>query len=302
MFDKEWIANYRKSMTYPWHKPAPSEIAEIEFDDDELLTIEKWPREVFRPHYHESFNWIVPMRPGRIVVRVEGNEVVVHGNQWLCILPRTAHTIEYVSDDMEVLGLFLGENDMLDAFQKMDRKPQISCPYIVGGKATIAQGLALQWGEYRFSSAVTDPFYEHFRLYLCAWLWRHYRPSPSTTESIEVKLRVSLGPAGEKTAEFISQNLAETPFPWNALVSSLAISQRTFQRLVLKNLGISPSELLTELRLAQAAHMLHDRSEKIADIAIKCGFSSQAHFSTSFKAAMGQTPRQYRQHESLSSH
>ena len=79
------------------------------------------------------------------------------------------------------------------------------------------------------------------------------------------------------------------------------MSQRTFQRLILKNLGISPSELLTEVRLSQAAHMLHDRAEKIADIAIKCGFSSQAHFSTAFKDAMGQTPRQYRQQEILSS-
>ena len=203
-------------MTYPWHKPAPSEIAEIEFDDDELLTIEKWPREVFRPHYHESFNWIVPMRPGRIVVRVEGKEVIVHGNQWLCILPRTAHTIEHVSDDMEVLGLFIREDDMFAAYRKMDRKPEFTFPcsnYILGGKATIAQGLALQWGEYRFSSSVTDPFYDHFRFYLCAWVWQHYTPSPATRDSIEVKLKVSLGPSGEKISEFISQNLAESPFP-----------------------------------------------------------------------------------------
>jgi AraC family transcriptional regulator len=47
-------------------------------------------------------------------------------------------------------------------------------------------------------------------------------------------------------------------------------------------------------RLERAKSMLRDNSHSIAEIAILCGFASQAHFHTTFKARTGVTPRAYR--------
>src|SRR5262245_47960799 len=103
-------------MTSPWERDAPRGVAEVATDDGEFLTVDKWPKEVFAPHYHEEFNWIVPMRPGRVVLRVEREEVAFDGNQWLCVFPRTPHAVVHVSDDCEVLSLFVPSELMERAY------------------------------------------------------------------------------------------------------------------------------------------------------------------------------------------
>src|SRR5450631_2751406 len=97
----------------PWERAIPPGAAEIETDDDTFLTVESWPRDVFHAHYHDrDFNWIVPMRPGRVVVRVEEREHSLDANHWICVFPRTIHSVVHVSDDCEVLSLFVGSDAM----------------------------------------------------------------------------------------------------------------------------------------------------------------------------------------------
>src|SRR5207245_499020 len=76
----------RRHVTAPWQRNRPTGAVDIATDDDDYVTIDRWPREVFRPHFHDSdFNWLVPMRAGRIVVAIEGQELAIDGDHWLCI-------------------------------------------------------------------------------------------------------------------------------------------------------------------------------------------------------------------------
>ena len=281
----------------PWHRNRPLKSAEIETDDDEFLTIEKWPAEVFKPHFHDSeFNWIVPLRPGRFVFEIEGREVSFSGNEWLCIFPRTSHTVRHVSDDAEVIGLFLPEAAMLAALKAMPMPPSMGSPFIIGSEIPIAQGLALQWGNFRFSAnSARDPLLAPFKEFLCGWIWKHYQTTVSEKgNSIEMLVKTALGPDGDKLCKFLKKNLSENPMPWETAAAQLKTSQRTLQRRLQKEAGLSPSDILTRFRLEQSIEELKDPATSLADIALKCGFSSQSHFATAFKTHMGESPGRFR--------
>lgn len=271
----------------------------VETDDDDFLTVERWPRGVFQAHYHEEFNWLVVTRPGRVAMDVEGRELVLDVNRWLCVFPWTAHTVRHVSDDCEVLSLFVPAALMRDAAREMEIAAPFVPRYIVGTEGLIAQGLALAWGERRFGSRERDSADDALSQLVPRWLWRSYRSSIELAPTWALRLRLRLGPDGEALASFIEAHLADTPFPWDGLAAALSVSRRSLQRRVFDALGASPSRVVAGMRLDRARELLAEIGRPLADIALACGFSSQSHFSTAFKAEHGVSPLQYRASLSL---
>jgi AraC-like DNA-binding protein len=51
---------------------------------------------------------------------------------------------------------------------------------------------------------------------------------------------------------------------------------------------------LNHVRLRNAAHLLRETDQSIADIANASGFSDQSYFDRRFKRAFGQTPKEFR--------
>jgi AraC-like DNA-binding protein len=278
----------------PWDRPRPTGAVDVATDDDDWVTVDKWPREVFRPHYHDSdFNWIVPMRAGRVVIAVESDEITIDGDHWVCVFPRVAHAVVHVSDDCEVLSLFVPSQAMAAAWDKLAVRPELAQRYIVGGEATVAHGLALAWGEQRFARRRRDAFDDALALYVAGWLWRHYG-APAVGDDLAVHLRTALGADGATVAAFFERHLADQPFPWPALATALGTSTRTLQRRFVDATGASPSAMLQRFRLDRARDLLRDPSRPVGDVAMAAGFSSQAHFATAFRAAFGQSPTAFR--------
>lgn len=271
-------------MKTPWHRPQP-DMTEVETDDDDFVTVDKWPRDVFRPHFHDAdFNWLVPLRAGRFVVSVEGEEITFDGEHWICIFPRTPHAVVHVSDDGEVLSLFVHESAIAKAWDERE----LGKRFIVGGEGTVARGLALAWAEERF----TKKNDEHLEAYLARWLLGHYG-APIETR-LDVSLRAALGADGARLAELFEAKLAEQPFPWNEIAKALGTSTRTLQRRFETATGRSPSAILQRLRLERARDLLRDPSRSVGDVATACGFATQAHFATLFRATFGLTPTQFK--------
>ena len=276
-------------MKTPWQRSAPDSLlgaAIVETDDDDFVTVDKWPRDVFAPHYHDvDFNWLVPLRAGRVVVVVEGEEIALDGDHWICIFPRTAHAVVHVSDDGEVLSLFVHQSALAKAW---GNERALGKRFIVGGEGTVARGLALAWAEERFSKR-ND---EHLEAYLAGWLLRHY--GAVVEESFAISLRSAFGADGARLADLFERNLAANPFPWSAIARELGTSTRTLQRRFESATGSSPSAVLQRLRLDRARDLLRDPSRSIGDLATACGFATQAHFATLFRATFGLTPTEFR--------
>ena len=51
-----------------------------------------------------------------------------------------------------------------------------------------------------------------------------------------------------------------------------------------------PHEYLLRRRIEHAQHPLVQSRHKVLDVALSCGFRSQAHFTTVFKRLVGETP------------
>ena len=276
----------------PWQRNRPTGAVDVETDDDDHVTVDKWPREVFRPHYHDAeVNWLLPLRAGRLVFRVEDREVTIDGDRWIAIFPRVPHAVVHISDDCEVLSLFVPQSAMLEAYELLSPKPEIRT-FLVGGEQTIAHGLALAWAEQRFAKRRRDPFDAALATVVAGWIWRH--GGAPADDDAGLRLRSVLGPdIGTTVATFFDAHIADEEFPWSALAAQLGMSARTMQRRFAA-LGESPSQMLQRFRLARARELLADRGKPIGDIAIACGFPNQAHFATAFRAAFGGSPTELR--------
>lgn len=79
-----------------------------------------------------------------------------------------------------------------------------------------------------------------------------------------------------------------------ALADEAALSRTYFAAAFRDATGFSPHRYLTRRRLARARELLQHSNLSLAQIALRCGFSSQAHFTEYFRRDAGTTPRAYR--------
>ena len=78
------------------------------------------------------------------------------------------------------------------------------------------------------------------------------------------------------------------------LASQVGLSERRMEMIFRENLGQSPSAYYRRLRLTKARRMVLDSQKSFQEIAIRCGFNSQAAFSRAFTREFGGPPSSLR--------
>jgi len=102
-------------------------------------------------------------------------------------------------------------------------------------------------------------------------------------------------PAGLAAAlEHFENNLAEPVTP-GILARRAGLTPSKFARLIHRFFDLTPSQFLTQTRLAAAARLLRETRLGVAEIAQECGFYDHSAFSRAFHSAMGLTPSAYRE-------
>jgi AraC-like DNA-binding protein len=86
----------------------------------------------------------------------------------------------------------------------------------------------------------------------------------------------------------------DAPLAISDLAEACNLSRGYFTRAFTATFGESPHRWRIGKRVEHACHKLVHSFETIADIAVACGFSDQAHFTRVFKGARGVTPNVYR--------
>lgn len=79
-----------------------------------------------------------------------------------------------------------------------------------------------------------------------------------------------------------------------ALADESGLSRAYFASAFRQATGLSPHRYLTQRRLLRARELLHEPGLSIAHVALRCGFSSQAHFTEYFRREAGATPSEFR--------
>lgn len=133
----------------------------------------------------------------------------------------------------------------------------------------------------------------------------------SLNEEIRARLRLLLRPSLQDTPlsdnvnalrllraeRFIAERLGDAELDAEAVANYMAMSLRNLNRVFTKH-ECSVTQWIWQERLALAHRQLTDTahaSKSIGDIALGCGFATQAHFAREFKQRYGITPTQHRE-------
>jgi transcriptional regulator GlxA family with amidase domain len=93
-----------------------------------------------------------------------------------------------------------------------------------------------------------------------------------------------------RAVSLIEANI-EQRLPVVEIARQLAISPRQLQRLFHRGMGRGPAAFAQELRLKRAQHLLRQMDMRITEVALTCGFSSTAYFSSAYREYFGHPPR-----------
>lgn len=95
------------------------------------------------------------------------------------------------------------------------------------------------------------------------------------------------------TLEYLESNFSEPVSP-AGLASRAGLSPVRFARLIKRIFRITPSQLITQTRLAAASELLAESDQAVADVALACGFYDHSAFTRAFRSATGETPSHFR--------
>ncbi|MGH9938682.1 MAG: helix-turn-helix domain-containing protein [Blastocatellia bacterium] len=98
----------------------------------------------------------------------------------------------------------------------------------------------------------------------------------------------------KQAEELIRARFAE-PLTLNEIAATINRHPVYLARRFRRHYGSTIGDYIRRLRLENARRRLTATDETLVMIALDCGFSGQAHFSTFFKCATGLTPAQYRE-------
>ena len=97
----------------------------------------------------------------------------------------------------------------------------------------------------------------------------------------------------KRMLEYIQTNYSED-LTMAGIAASADISESECLRCFHTTIGIPPIQYVKQFRIQEAAHMLVSTDNKIADIALACGFRNISYFTKAFRERKGVTPGDYR--------
>lgn len=85
-----------------------------------------------------------------------------------------------------------------------------------------------------------------------------------------------------------------TPLGVADLARTAGLSVSALERQTRRVYGLTPTQLLTRVRVDAATALLRDTDLPVARVAVECGYFDHSAFTRAFRAAVGLTPRAYR--------
>ena len=96
-----------------------------------------------------------------------------------------------------------------------------------------------------------------------------------------------------KVERYIRDNLTED-LGLETLAALANLSSSYFHKLFCAHFAMTPGDFVLQCRVSAAKSMLLEGGLSLAEVAERCGFTSQSYFNYRFKAVVGVTPLQYR--------
>lgn len=222
------------------------------------------------PHKHKHYEIIIYTK-GDGVFHTSEKDIRVEPGKILIIPPGTIHSSS--SDCKTFERMYIGGD-----FNRVFSLPSIT----VIDNADKNEGLFLAKTIYNNRHSAHE--------YLSALInaFTHYMLKNIKTENEVFK-------SIRNITEKITENFYDFNLDLNALLKNSGYSE-DYIRAQFKNItGKTPTEFLTEIRIAHACYLIdtYKNTLSLADIAEKCGYSDYVYFSKRFKSITGVSPRKY---------
>jgi AraC-like DNA-binding protein len=105
----------------------------------------------------------------------------------------------------------------------------------------------------------------------------------------------------DKMMKLVEQNFSDPMFGVNQLAELMQQNRSSLSRFFKDEIGMSPKEYITSLRIQKAMSILLETNKPIKDISNCCGFSSPNYFTKFFIAKTGLKPSEFRKVNALKS-
>lgn len=116
---------------------------------------------------------------------------------------------------------------------------------------------------------------------------------------VESSASIPAGYSDLSTIVSYARNMEDGPVTVEDLARRVGMSVSTLERYVRRHLRLTPRDLLQQIRLQRARHLLTHSTMKIGEIALACGYESFSSFSRTFKKRFGLPPGQARERGTL---
>ena len=87
--------------------------------------------------------------------------------------------------------------------------------------------------------------------------------------------------------------------PMGEIAKECSVSESGLRSIFKQELGITPTQYRTSIKIRQAEYLLEATDMSVAEIAEQLGFFDAAYFCKVFKEQMGVTPKQYSQNKKI---
>lgn len=143
-------------------------------------------------------------------------------------------------------------------------------------------------GEYQNWPLMTDSL----QMALCAAVVRRFAPRDAARADAS---GTGMSASRQRRAvDFVEANIGNR-FNLRDMAGAANLSTYHFSRAFKKATGKTPTRYVRDRRMREAQMLLKSSRMSLAEIALHCGWASQAHFTTTFKQWLGVTPGQFRQ-------
>jgi len=97
----------------------------------------------------------------------------------------------------------------------------------------------------------------------------------------------------KRVMSIVNKNLSNSDFNISQMVDEVGMSRTQLHRKLKEITGFSAARFMQNIRMQQAMKLLKEKKVNVSQIAYTVGFSSQTHFSTTFKQYYGVSPTEY---------
>lgn len=246
--------------------------------------------EYFRPHYHNYYEIFLVMR-GNVCHIINGSEQLLQEGQLLFI--RDTDTHDYKSADgnsFEFLNLAVSKETLHSLFDYLGEgfpaAPLLHAPFPPSVNLTAKEKEKLFYDFTALNQSMEKPQLKLSARILLLQLFTKYFMHYEQEES-EIPLWLDLAyEAMRQPQNFIAGA--------GRMYQLAKRSREHLTRSLKKYYGVTPSELVTELRLNHASNLLLTSNLSVTDICFDCGFENLSWFYKVFQKKFQTTPTLYR--------